>query len=184
MKKFQNALAMVVFSIVLVFGLIGCDQGTERTECDPENGICIWVFVEPEIDYSLPSFYLEGRWAKNDSSEELSINTHAHFWARHRAECPTCRGEVDPPMPSVIFRPFGNSSTNVFYFELKSYDENIITIIFYETEGDNTIGVEVSFSAIVLNDKLTVDGLNLRIFRDGGYVEFNNFNGTYTLMSR
>ncbi|MCL2412024.1 MAG: hypothetical protein FWC97_10325 [Treponema sp.] len=183
MKKFQNVLPMIVFSIVLVFGLIGCDL--EGTECDPEKGICRWVFVEPVIDYSLPQFYLEGLWAKDDSSEELSIITNAHSWAYFSGTCPTCRPEVDPPMPVVRFYPFGNSSTHIFEFSLNHSGENILTIIYHETQGDNT-GVEVSFSAVVLNNKLTVDGLkgNIRNFWDDGYVELNNFNGTYTLVSR
>jgi hypothetical protein len=186
MKKFQNILSMIVFSIVLVFGLIGCDfKKTEddHEKCDPEKGICVWTYVEPVIDYSLPQFFIEGLWAKNDNSEELSINTYAHFWAYNSGTCPTCSPVIDPPMPVVRFHPFGNSSTSFFEFFLKSYNENIITIIAFEAEGDNTI--EISFSAVVLNNKLTVDGLegNLRNFWDDGFVELNNFNGTYTIMS-
>jgi len=256
MKKFQNVspMLMIVFSIVLLFWLIGCvhennefavtflvgesieiitvnprgtipvlpfpniptdtyfggwfterdghgDEFTAETKvesnltvyaflwahsfgCDPEN--CDWIYIEPVIDYSLPQFYMEGLWAKNDSSVELTINTYAHFWAYFSGACPTCRPAVDPPMPVVRFHPFGRNSSIFFEFFLKSYEENIITIIAFNTEGNKSIEVEVSFSAIVSNNELTVNGLegNLRNHWDDGYVELNNFNGIYTIMSR
>ena len=186
MKKFQNVspMLMIVFSIVLTFGIISCDP--ENSGCNHENNICNWISIKPVIDYSLPQFYYEGLWAKNDSLVELSINTYAHFWSYFSGACPTCRPAVDPPMPVVRFHPFGRNSPIFFEFFLKSYEENIITIIAFDTEGDKSIEVEVSFSAIVLNNELTVNGLegNLRNHWDDGYVELNNFNGVYTIMAR
>jgi len=193
MKKLQNIspMLMIVFSIVLLFWLIGCvHENNEFTVtflgvgCEPEN--CHWIYIEPEIDYSLPQFYLEGLWGKNGSSEELSINTYAHFWAYFSGACPTCRPAVEPPMPVVRFHPFGRNSSIFFEFFLEAYDENIIKIIAFDAEGDTDNRTEVQFSAIVLNNELTVNGLegNLRNYWDDGYVELSDFNGTYTLMSR
>ena len=167
--------------IILAFGYIGCDL--EETECDPENGICRWTYIEPVIDYSLPQFYIEGLWAKDDASEELSINTYAHFWAYQSGTCPTCSPAIDPPMPEVIFYPLGKDAVGNSFF-LSTYDGTAITFLVWEVEGEDPI--EVSYSAIVSENKLTVDGLE-GIFENwygGGFIELNNFNGIYTLITR
>ena len=102
MKKYKNLSSTIGIIFSLVFGLISCDP-----VCRPGN--CKWTAPKPVFDYSLPKFYIEGLWAKEDSPEVLSINTYAHFWERYAATCPECRPCVDPPMPVVIFLPLGKN---------------------------------------------------------------------------
>ena len=169
MKKIKNkfSTAMIVLIAIMAFGFTGCNS--EIINCELEN--CNWGNADPNIDYSLPQFFIEGIWVKNDSSEELSINNYAHFWKRFLATCPTCRPAIDPPMPVIIFDHFGS-------FSFKSYDGAIMEM----SDGNQVIH---SFSATVLNNILTVDGLIGTLpSLDDALIDVFKFNGTYTLLSR
>ena len=194
MRKNQTVMpiAIMLFSIVIAFGLIGCD--IENTECDREKGICNWTFVEPIIDYSLPQFFIEGRWAKDDGSEELSIDILAHYFERFKANCPRC-SPILPGLlkPGIRFYPSGKDSGSHVFFSIvydsyneTSYDGKTLTILARKIGGEYPL--EISFSAKVSGNKLSVDGLDGTIgIGDGiggGFFEANNFNGTYTLISR
>ena len=157
-------------------------------ECDPENYTCNWVYAEPIIDYSLPKFYIEGIWSKVDGLEVLSINTYAHFWERYSAECPFCRPAVDPPMPEIIFYPFGRYNSDALYFQpesnsfqLKSYDGSVLEMI----DGNNSIH---SFSAVWADfglNPLIIDGLEGRLLDLlGNFIDVSSSNGNYMLLSR
>ena len=167
MKK--STFLNVVFALFLVmaFGLIGCDSG--NINCEPDN--CNWIYVEPVIDYSLPQFYIEGVWVKENGSRELSVNNYAHFWKRFSAACPVCRPAIDPPMPVIIFHEAGSFSFNSFDgTTMEMTDWNQVTH---------------SFSATVDNNRLTVSGLTGTLpGTNGVLIDVSRFNGTYTLLSR
>jgi hypothetical protein len=179
MEKNEYLFAMTVLSIVFVLVFIGCDH--EDNECDPGN-YCNWKYIEPKMDYSLPQFYIEGNWKKENGSEELSINTYAHFWKRYSATCPYCRAEIDAPLPVFLFWPYGSGD----------YIDNIPLTFFFNELYDGTAMNLVhmndsilSFSAIVSNNNLNLSGLlgTFPFFGDGS-IDVSIFNGSYTLISR
>ena len=163
----DKKLLLITFIVVMAFALIGCDSN--NINCEPEN--CNWVYVEPHIDYSLPQFFIEGVWVKDNGSERLSVNNYAHFWKRFSASCPNCRPAVDAPMPVIIFHQSGSLS-------FISFDGTVMEI------ADMNQSLH-SFSATVSDNTLTVSGLTGTLQSlDQGFIDVSRFNGTYSLLSR
>ena len=71
----SKKLLLLTFIVVMAFALIGCDS---NINCEPGN--CNWIYSEPHIDYSLPQFFIEGVWVRENGSERLYVNNYAHFW--------------------------------------------------------------------------------------------------------